>query len=301
MPGLPLVWNALLSLCAIALGAWIGTRAHRRKPVSDATHVLRHSPHLWLVVGLPLALLAYHSMFVIRPDWEWHLPYPVQYYYGPVAWGILIGCLSYFAGFGGAVFLETRHPRRFTLGAAMALLLVALQQFHWRTSTREAPEVGRSVVTREGHTYQTGPATCVPAATATLLAVIGEPRSEAELVTLMGTDVDGTLPSQLVMAMRRLGYRETTVKLDGGDVGAIPTPAVVFLRNNAHSVTLLELTERAALVWNPEPPRPDGSPGGRLMIDRTAFSRYFAGAHAISFSRKIPAGPRDGTAQHSGF
>jgi hypothetical protein len=298
MSGLPLLFNVVLSLGVAALGIWVGRRAHRREPISDASHVLKHSPHLWLMLVLPVLLLAYHLAFVARPDWEWRLPYPVQYYYAPVAWGLLIGCFTYFAGFGGAVFLETRHPQRRQLGAAMLLLLGAMQMFHHQSTTRIKPEVQGGVTTAEGYTYQTSAATCVPAATATLLAVLGERRSEAELVELLGTDIHGTYPSQLVMAMRRLGFQETTVSIDRAGLAAVPTPAVVFLRNGSHSVTLLRFDQDSATIWNPEPPQPGGPPGGRLVIDRTAFGRYFAGAYAVSFqrrdSRKLQAGSQNG-------
>jgi hypothetical protein len=288
MPGLPPLWNALLCVLAAALGIRAGRRAHRREALSDATHILRHTPHLWLVLALPAALLACHLVFVLNPEWEWRLPYPAQYYYGPAAWAVLLGCFTYFAGFGGMVFYQTRHPQRGRLGAAMLLLMVALQQFHWRDTARAAPEVRGAVLSPEGFTYQTSPATCVPAAAATLLTVLGEPRPEAELAALMGTDEHGTLPAQLVMAMRRLGFRETTTSLNRDGLDAIQPPAVVFLRNNTHSVTLLDRDADTALIWNPEPPQPGGPPGGRLVIDRSAFTRYFAGAHAVSFRRVAP-------------
>jgi len=291
MSGLPLLYNVLLSLCAALLGIGVGRWAHRREPISDASHVLKHSPHLWLVLVLPVLLLAYHLAFVARPDWEWRLPYPVQYYYAPVAWGLLMGGFTYFAGFGGAVFLETRHPKRMQLGAAMLVLLGAMQMFHHQSVTRIKPEIRGGVTTAEGYTYQTSAATCVPAATATLLAMLGEPRSEAELVELLGTDIRGTYPSQLVLAMRRLGFQETTVSIDRDGLAAVRPPAVVFLRHGSHSVTLLRFDQESATIWNPEPPQPGGPPGGRVVIDRTAFGRYFAGAHAISFQRRAAHNP----------
>lgn len=281
MTGLPWWLNLLLCSGAGVLGFVVGTRAHRRKPLSDATHVLRHSPHLWLVLGLPLALLGYHLIFAFNPDWEWRLPYPAQYYYGPVAWGLLMGCFAYFAGFGGAVFLETRHPRRFQLGAAMLLLLAAIQIFHVRTTTRIAPVVRTPKISFEGYVYQTGPETCVPAATASLLASLGERRTEGELVELMGTDRQGTLPAQMVMALRRLGYRETTVSVDRDGLAALPAPSVVFLRRNVHAVTLLRQDQRGALIWDPA--------RGRVIVPAGRMPRFLAGAHAIAVVRASPA------------
>ncbi len=277
MPGLPIWINALLCALAGPLGVWVGRRAHRREPILDASHVLKHSPHLWLIIGLPLALLGYHVAFVLLPEWEWRLPYPVQYYYGPFAWGLLIGCFTYFAGFGGAVFLETRHPKRYLLGAAMLLLMVAIQQFHWRTTVREVPVLRAPKATFEGFVFQTSAATCVPAATASLLAALGDSRSEAELVALMGTDVDGTLPSQMVMAMRRLGYQETTRSADLDGLDGVSAPAVVFLKNNQHAVTLLRHDQRGGLFWDPG--------RGRVFMPVGRFERFLAGAHVVSFAR----------------
>jgi len=294
MAGLPIFWNLALCLAAAAMGIGMGWRAHRREPVLEGTHLLRHSPHLWAIVLLPLALLVFHVTFVLRPRWEWLLPYAVQYYYAPAAWGLLLGCFTYFAGFGGIVFRQGLHPRRHLLATTMLFLFLALQQFHGQVVRHIPPAVRDAAVTPEGFTYQTSPETCVPAAAATLLASLGDPRSEAELVELLGTDVNGTLPSQLVMAMRRLGYRESTYSIDRDGLEGLPVPAILFLRDNAHSVTLLRLDERRAVIWNPAPPSPGGPPGGRLIIDRSAFTRYFAGAHAISFERRSlsPQGQR---------
>lgn len=286
MSGLPWSLNLLICLTAGALGFWVGTRAHRRQPVLDATHVLRHSPHLWLVVGLPLALLAYHLTFALKPEWEWHLPYPVQYYYGPVAWGVLIGCFTYFAGFGGAVFLETRHRHRFQLGGVMLLLLAGLQFGQVRAATRVPPTVRPPRTTSEGFVYQTSPATCVPAAAASLLASLGDRRTEAELVELMGTDRHGTLPAQLVMALRRLGLQETTFNVDSGGLRSVGVPSVVFLRNNVHAITLLRHDDRGALIWDPA--------RGRVFVPADRVAQFLAGAHAIAFRRSQPgdAAPR---------
>lgn len=286
MSGLPWPLNVLLCLTAGALGFWVGTRAHRRRPVLDATHVLRHSPHLWLVVGLPLALLAYHLTFALKPEWEWRLPYPAQYYYGPVAWGVLIGCFTYFAGFGGAVFLETRHRHRFQLGGVMLLLLAGLQLGQFRATTRVPPIVRPPRTTFEGFVYQTSPATCVPAAAASLLASLGDRRTEAELVELMGTDRHGTLPAQLVMALRRLGLQETTFSVDSGGLDSVGVPSVVFLRNNVHAITLLRRDDRGALIWDPA--------RGRVFVPADRVAQFLAGAHAIAFrrSRADDAAPR---------
>jgi predicted double-glycine peptidase len=232
---------------------------------------------LWLVLALPVALLVYHFAFVVRPDWEWRLPYSVQYYYGPVAWGVLLGCFVYFAGFGGAVFVETRHPQRWKLGVAMLLLTIAVQQFHWRTTTRVVPATREPVVTFEGLVFQTSAETCVPAAAASLLAALGDRRTEAELVERMGTDMDGTLPSQMVMAMRRLGYRERTVSADRDGLGRIAVPAVVFLKDNRHAVTLLRHDQRGAWIWDPG--------RGRLVLSRERFRHFMEGAHAVHFAR----------------
>jgi len=278
MTGLPWLLNLLLCLGAGATGFWVGTRAHRHKPMSDATHVLRHSPHLWFVVGLPLALLGYHLTFALQPAWEWRLPYPAQYYYGPVAWGVLIGCFTYFAGFGGAVFLETHHPRRVPLGAVMLLLLATMQLFHARTAWRVPPVVRLPKTTFEGFVYQTSPETCVPAAAASLLASLGERRTEGELVELMGTDRQGTLPAQMVMALRRLGFRETTRSVDREGLASVTAPAVVFLRHNAHAVTLLRHDDRGALIWDPA--------RGRVVVPAARLARFLAGAHAITVTRR---------------
>jgi predicted double-glycine peptidase len=280
MPGLPVTLNVLLCLVTAGFGVWMGRRAHRREALSDATHVLRHSPHLWLVLGLPLGLLAYHLFFVIKPEWEWRLPYPVQYYYGPVAWGVLIGCFTYFAGFGGAVYLETRHRQRLQLGALVGLLLVAVQLLHARSTKRDAPVIREAKTTFEGFVYQTSPETCVPAAAASLLATLGDRRTESELVELMGTDRGGTLPAQLVMALRRMGFRESTFSVDRGGLAAVAAPSVVFLRNNLHAVTLLRHDHRGALIWDPG--------RGRVFVPAARFEAFMAGAHAIAFSRVQP-------------
>lgn len=281
MLGLPVISNVLLCLLAAGWGVWMGRRAHRREPVSDATHVLRHSPHLWLVVGLPLGLLGYHITFVLKPEWEWLLPYPVQFYYGPVAWGLMIGCFTYFAGFGGAVFLETKHPQRWQLGVAILFVLVSIQLFHAQTATRVAPLVRTPKTTSEGFVYQTSPETCVPAAAASLLASLGDRRTEAELVELMGTDRDGTLPAQLVMALRRLGFRETTFSVDRDGLKSVAVPSVVFLRGNQHAITLLRHDERGALFWDPG--------RGRVFVPARPLKSFMTGAHAIAFARAQPA------------
>lgn len=293
MTGLPLLFNALLCIVTAVAGAWMGRRAHRRKTLFDASHILKHSPHLWLIVVLPVLLLAYHVTLVVRPDWEWSLPYEMQFYYGPVAWAVLIGCFTYFMGFGMAVFRVTRHPRQGQLGFAMILLFVAIQQFQWRSSHDRVPRLGEPTATGDGLVFQTSPDTCVPAAAASFLAALGERHSEAEMVRMLGTDTDGTLPSQLVMAMRALGYSESTVDVDREGIDAIRTPAVIFLRHNIHAITLLRLNGRYGFIWDPL--------RGRVIMSYPGMRLYLGGAHAIHFERKSDQNGPGGNAKSGGI
>ena len=169
MNGIPIWLNVVLSLVSVALGVYFGLRAHRREPISEASKVLKHSPHLWFVLVAPLALIIFHTVFHYNPDLEWFLPYPVQYYYGPFAWGLVIGAFTYFAGFGGAVFLTSNHPRRWLLGAAMVTLFVALQQSHLNANQHRPVESRVNAVLRGGFVVQSNGSTCVAAAAATLL------------------------------------------------------------------------------------------------------------------------------------
>ncbi|MBI1178259.1 hypothetical protein GC207_12560 [bacterium] len=282
MPGLSPFIDVLLCVCAAALGAWSGRRAHRREALSDASHILKHSPHLWLILVLPVALLAYHLTLVVKPALEWSLPYEMQYYYGPVAWSILIGCFTYFVAFGAVIFHETKHPKRKPLGFAMLLLFVAIQEFHWQAIHPLRPELGKPRTAEGGMIFQTSPDTCVPAASGSLLRVLGDPHSEAEMVRLLGTDTAGTLPSQLVMAMRSLGYSESTVDIDREGIDAIQTPAVIFLRHNSHAITLLRVDGEYGYIWDPL--------HGPVIMSYAGLRLYLGGAHAIHFE-KSGSGP----------
>lgn len=273
--------NILLCVIAAIAGVTVGRRAHRREPILDASHVLKHSPHLWTVLLLPVALMAFHIAFDVNPDWEWRLPYEVQYFYGPAAWGVLLGCFTYFAGFGGAVFLITRHPRRLLLGAFMGLLFVLVQHLHQQATERVKPALGPPVVNRLGLVRQSTKATCVPAAAASLLAVLGDPRSERELVELFDTSVEGTAPSQIVMAMRRLGYRERTYNIDRDGLAEIGTPALIFLAKNTHAVTLLGHDDRVIAIWDPAT--------GFIRAPATLLRARLAGGHALEFHRPDPS------------
>lgn len=263
------------------LGYLAGGRAHRREAFSDASHVFKHAPHLWLIAALPILLLAYHITFILKPAWEWSLPFAMQYYYAPAAWAILIGTFTYLAGFASSVFLATRHPRRFHLLAAMLLMCVAIEQFQWRSAEYRPPKMGAPRTSEDGFVFQTSPDTCVPAAAASLLDALGRHYSEADMVRRLGTETDGTLPSQLVMGMRRLGFRESTVDFDRDGVGAIKTPAVVFLRHNSHAVTLLRYDGKLGLIWDPI--------RGPVIMPNAGLHLYLRGAHALHFEIDTPA------------
>ena len=277
MSGLPIWLNVLLCVLAAIAGVQIGRRAHRRQPISDASHVLNHTPHLWLILLLPVALMAFHIVFDLNPDWEWRLPYVVQYFYGPVAWGVLLGCFTYFAGFGGVVFLITRHPRSLVLGAFMGLLFIFVQHLHKQATARIPPTFGPPVVSPLGLVRQSTKATCVPAAAASLLAVLGDPRSERELAELFETSVDGTAPAQIVMAMRRLGYRERTFNIDRDGLAGVGSPAVIFLAKNTHAVTLLRHDEHVIEIWDPA--------RGLIRAPTALLGARLAGGHALEFQR----------------
>ena len=92
--------------------------------------------------------------------------------------------------------------------------------------------------------------------------------------------------SQMVMAMRRLGFRETTFSVDLDGLDGVSAPAVVFLKNNQHALTLLRYDQRGGLLWDPG--------RGRVFMPVGRFERFLAGAHVVSFARdgsplKLPA------------
>lgn len=278
MSGIPTWLNVILSVCSAVLGVYAGLKAHRREPISEASKVLKHSPHLWIVLIAPVALLIFHTLFHLNPNLEWLLPYTVSYYYGPFAWGLVICCFTYFAGFGGAVFLTSMHPHRWLLGVAIAMMFAALQQSHLQASQRQPAYSRANAVLPGGYVIQSNRSTCVAAAAATLLNHMGAPRTEAEMIRLLGTDAEGTLPSQLVIAMRRLGYSDRTIKVDRDGADDLQAPAVVFVENNIHALTLISVNEELVHVWDPN--------NRHLTYRRNELRNAFAGAHIIDFTRK---------------
>lgn len=277
MSGLPTFANLVLCILAAVLGAAVGLRAHRREPISEASKVLKHSPHLWTVLLLPLLVMAVHTLFEFNSDWEWLLPFAVQYYYGPVAWGLVLACFTYFAGFGGSVFVTTGHPKRIQLGAAIVMLFSGVQLMHFQATQLPTPELGPPQVTPSGLVLQSNSSTCVPAAAASLLNQLGDPRTEAELVKLFDTRVDGTSPSQLVRGMRELGYDARAVNIERESVDAVTPPAVLFVQQGTHAMTLLAVRGRRIDVWDPDA-------GKILLLSRDQFRILAAGAHAVQFT-----------------
>jgi hypothetical protein len=277
MSGIPFWLNILISALAAVLGIFVGIRAHRREPISNASKVLNHSPHLWFVLVSPLLLLVFHATFHFNPELEWSLPYAAQYYYGPFSWSVIIACFTYFCGFGSAVFVTSNHPKRWHLSASMVMLFVLLQQYHVR-ATAIIPAVPREMrVEQGGFVRQSTRSTCVAAAAATALNLMGDPRDEAEMIRLLGTDYEGTSPSQLVMAMRRLGYRQHTVDVDREGLDGLKAPAVIFLKDNIHAMTLVKTGRDGALIWDPD--------RGKFGYDWARLRVVLAGAHVIHFFR----------------
>ncbi|GEM_PF-2426155 len=278
MSGIPIWFNILVSALAAGLGVAFGVHAHRREPVLAASRVLTHSPHLWFVLIAPLLLVIFHATFHFFPELEWSLPYAAQYYYGPFSWCLIIACFTYFAGFGAAVFLTSKHPGRWQLGFVMALLFGLLQEYHLRATDTVPVVPGTPVVEPGGFVRQSTRSTCVAAAAATALNLMGDPRDEAQMIRLLGTDRDGTTPSQLVMAMRRLGYRERTIDVARDGLDDLRAPSVIFLTNNIHALTLVNMDREGALIWDPD--------RGRHFYKWELLSRALTGSRIIDFTKK---------------
>jgi hypothetical protein len=271
--------HVILQLLLVAVCGWAGARwASRQQAIRgplDPNRLVHQAPHLWIVAPLPLLLLFAHAFLHNRTDLQWRLPFWLQYYYATLSWALVTGTISYLFSLAATVHHLNRHPQRRQLLAAGVLLILAIQVYAFQIILPDPPEIRDEIVSPDGIILQSTPSTCVPASAANVARLLGLNVTERQMAGLCGTDVDGTSPAELVMAMRALGLRERKVIVNDVGPEALDPPAVIFLRGDTHATAFVRRRQGIAEVWDPQ--------RGAQFFSRTEFQNYLRDTHAIEF------------------
>lgn len=209
----------------------------------------------WLVsfvAFLPLGVLPVHYLLAVKPDWQWELPDWIQLHYYTFVWRFVLSASTFVFGFAIATYFFTRHTHRWFICARGCLFLGLVLLVHRLCPVEDRlPELRAQQLSKDGVILQSTASTCVPAAMANILAVLGRKTTEQELAELFGTTMDGTLPAQVVKGMRywRIETRKRTVANDS--IQSIAAPALLFMVGDTHVVAYMGMTNQLAEIWDP--------------------------------------------------
>jgi hypothetical protein len=233
-------------------GALWSLRKFKQNGCLTPADILKKTWLVSFVAFLPLGVLPVHYVLAAKPDWQWDLPDWVQLHYYTLIWGIVLSAIACVFGFAIATYLFIRHPHRWFILVAgcffLGLILLIPSMFSLED---RLPELLAHQLSKDGVILQSTSSTCVPAAMANILSVLGKKTTEKELAELFGTTMDGTLPAQVVKGMRhlRIETRKRTVASDS--IRSITAPALLFMASDTHVVAFMGMTNQLAEIWDP--------------------------------------------------
>lgn len=253
-----------IALAASAAAAWgIGAVVGRRRPKYAAAAIL-----------IAVALLAGWTFLSRNPSVAVQIipVYVLSHIEGVAAVPVFLFIM-------GLLFAKAQVPRQKRVAAWATLLggVYFMQGGLWLIQA--APQVGFADAIHRGPVRQSVEYSCVPAACATSLNLLGYYTSEAEMVRLTSTRPG--VGSTTVRALYGLNQRLEALRAPGrftligatiDEVRRLPTPALTplqFDRTQRHMVTILEADEH--FIWLEDPIE------GTLCFDYIEFEKYFRG------------------------
>ena len=248
----------IVMFCA---GAVAGSLEYRRllggNPGLRHDNIHRYSLLLWLVLGSGSVLVVFLICCFLVEEIQWILPVWLEVRVSAVTYGLSAFVSSFL--FGMLIAGMIRHDkggarRLFILGL---VVILALSVFQWKNEQLIAGRLDDTPWQGEIIMQTTG-SSCAAASAANIAGLLGVSISENRAAELIGTTASGSLPGQVVVGMRKSGFRASKFTLSPSQVDQIPVPAMLFVGHpvtgpESHAVALVSAdTKRGSFtIWDP--------------------------------------------------
>ena len=256
MKPLPIYVDYLVAAAALIAGAMYGRRLFSHGVRLDSRGLGRRAP-LLVVAGLTF-ILGNTLYFVGRSfrGIEWYFPVAISYSDTAVLWLLNLAVMVFAGVAAGYVAVFERHRARYILAASILFCLMAGPPLYHAYSRPVPPALRAPRVTVSGMLLQTSGSSCSAVSCANVAGVLGAPKTEQEMVDLLGTTVDGTTSAQIVYGMRRLGFRCLKRCIRDRDVTRLHPPALLQTDLvggvDGHTVAYMGLDgDGVPVVWDP--------------------------------------------------
>ena len=267
------------TLPVVVLCAWLGLRqgAQLRARGFTVRQRLNFRDLPGIAAIIPAIVVIVPPFLLLRkyPEWYWYLPLSVQLHASGVVWALMLCCFFHIAGI--VITVASAMAARHLLPALLTIgVLSGATEYLVRQSPFLQPPTLRDPLVRDGVVYQTSDATCAAAAVANIAGLFGQPRTEREMVELMGTTAFGTNIAQVYDGLRKIGLTGRAVRVSDRDFNALHAPAVLFVDYGSdalgHAVCYVGTKDGHAEIWN--------SQGGKSFQTRDGLAAQWRG-HAM--------------------
>lgn len=254
MQALPLAVDALV----IALGVFSGFRYGR---TLFAAGVRLSSPDLIkqarALSVLGLVFIFGNTAYSLVKNYSalyWFVPWEIDYYGQTGIWLINTTLIALFFSVAVTISMLERHRLRFALLSLTAFIVVAGPPAYHLYVRPVPPELHIERLSNDGVVLQSGGDSCAAAACANICRFYGMPRTEKEMVAILGTTHDGTSPAQVIYGMRSLGFHCVKRYSRKADLSAFHAPAVLFIdlvdQPEGHAVAYMGAKDGQFEIWD---------------------------------------------------
>ncbi|MBI2432994.1 MAG: hypothetical protein HYV26_08995 [Candidatus Hydrogenedentes bacterium] len=271
----PAFISLTLAFASAIAGAFYG-RQLRRVGIRPGNRLrLRDVPVIAALVAVLLGVVLPVLWIRNYPALFWHFPLSFQYYSGPLAWTFSVSffCFVFFA------IAVMYAPPQSWQGKGLLVFGICAAIFS-EILIQESPFLQpirvEAVRVVDGVVLQSTGATCAAAAAANIVRFYGEPKSEQEMIDLLGTTEFGTSTGQVFHGLSQSGFTCIRRTLEDGDFTQLHAPALLFVDFGSdplgHVVCFMGEREGKAEIWNPQ--------GGKTWQTREQLAASWHG-HAL--------------------
>jgi hypothetical protein len=229
----------------------------------------------WLAAS-GLAFVFANSLFLILREFtyaEWYVPVTIDYFSVPVIWLADVFLMAFVFSAIAALGIVQRHRARWLVVALSLTVLPAAELQFQRSAWAVPPVLSTPRMTENGVLLQTSGSSCAAVACANIARQYGVPRTEAEMVALLGTTVSGTTPAQVIRGMETLGFSCAKHIARDHSIAKVEPPAVLFVAQGndptGHAVSYMRRDGNRFEIWDPG--------GGSRQFDQAEIARNWSG------------------------
>ena len=255
MQPLPVTTDVFAAALGLASGLTHGRTLFRRG-VRLSSRDLPRQARLLTCIGLGFVLLNVVYLPVKdNPVTAWFLPVSVEYYGDVATWVVDLLVMAFLSGAAIAVAVLERHPLRWALPVGTVVLLGTAMFTYHAFKSGVPPELRGARRSADGVILQTNGSTCAAAACANISSFLGVPKTEKEMVALLGTADDGTSNAEVIHGMRNLGFRCVKRYIRDRDASRLHVPAMLVVdlvgQPDGHAVAYMGQKDGKAEIWDP--------------------------------------------------